>query len=107
MCLHACRIAFPLLDHSMRFVICPNASDVSPLFGVSVAGPIQIALLQVTVFLVLRDPTFVAVCLVCLLALVVSFAVLFTPAMQTLRTFVGLMTSFVCVAFTSRTFYTR
>lgn len=72
-----------------------------------VSGPLQIALLQTTVFLVMRDPTFVTACLAVFVAILFSFSYLFLDEMRTAGSFLTVLASFLFVAFTSRAFYIR
>ena len=111
-CLFVCflgivRLAFPLFDQSLYLFISPVGAPVGPVLAPRAVGPMQVALLQMTIFLVVRDPTFVTASLACLAALILSFAFLFLPDQKSLGSFLTVVVAFLFVAFTSRAFYTR
>ncbi|XP_026192311.1 uncharacterized protein LOC34621629 [Cyclospora cayetanensis] len=103
----AIQLVFPLFDQSLHMLVTPNASSVASVLTPRPAGPIQVALLQMTVFLAMRDPTFVTACIACFVAVILSFAFLFLPEQRDAGLLVTAVTSFMFVAFTSRAFYTR
>ncbi|CDJ44754.1 hypothetical protein, conserved, partial [Eimeria tenella] len=103
----ALQLLFPLFDQSLHFLLVPGGAPVGPFLAAKLGGPLFAALLQMTILLVFRDPTYVAACLVCFCTLIVSFFFLLLPQQRTVAAFVTMLVAFLFIAFTSRAFYTR
>ena len=101
------RLFFPLLDQTLHLFLLPGVSSVCPFLAAKFGGPMLVALLQITVFLVVREPTYILACIICLISLLFSFFFLLANEQRTLTTFLTIFVSFLFIAFTSRAFYIR
>ncbi|CDJ65224.1 hypothetical protein ENH_00002060, partial [Eimeria necatrix] len=103
----ALQLVFPLFDQALHLLLVPEGAPVGPFLAAKLGAPLFAALLQMTILLVFRDPTYVAACLLCFCTLLLSFFFLLLPQQRTVAAFVTMLVAFLFIAFTSRAFYTR